>query len=158
MLQIWAYLSFQRAGQCSITIRNVSSWSLPFQCGAPNQAHLQKTWGTCSEVRVLFIYANLHVSPALGPTFVLSDDCHCSHLLIFYPFTCRKTLNMSQKQNSTAEVQSAFPKSIYAQVLSITGMASTWINSVFEPGPPGNIASQKQGTPCAPSWRECAHM
>jgi len=78
--------------------------------------------------------------------------------LMFYPFTCQTTLNMSQKQNSTAEVQSAFPKSIYAQVLSITGMASKWINSAFEPGPPGNTASQKPRTPCAPNRRMRTHV
>lgn len=78
--------------------------------------------------------------------------------LMIYPFTYRTILNTSQKQNSTAEVESAFPKSIYALVLSITGMASKWINSVFEPGPPGNTASQKQGTPYAPKWRECVYM
>lgn len=67
--------------------------------------------------------------------------------LTFHPFTCHTTLNMSQKQNATAEVQSAFPKSIYAQVLSVIGMATKCINSVLEPGPPGNTASQKQGSP-----------
>lgn len=70
---------------------------------------------------------------------------------MLYPFTCQTILNMSQKQNSTAQIRSAFHRSIYAQVLYINGTTPKWINSVFGPGLSGNMASQKRECPVLPA-------
>lgn len=80
-----------------------------------------------------------------------------SHLQL-YPFTCQTTLNMSQKQNSAAQIQFAFRKSIYAQVLSICSRTAKWVNSAFGPGLPGSTASQKQERPVLPTKGEDTHL
>lgn len=110
--------------------------------------------GGCSKEEVLIHLCNPRDKHRVWPNLcaqILITAIVLTFRLMLYPFTCQTTLNMSQKQNSTAQIQQAFHKSFCAQGLSISGATSKWINSVFEPGLPGNVASQNQEHPVLPT-------